>query len=103
MIRILLIGTAVVTVLYVLINLAYLHVLGLEGLRSSSAVAAEVMRVGFGATGAVILSLIVVCAALSTMTIGTLLISISAAWTAAAVSPGRSTRSGGQLGKFVRM
>jgi APA family basic amino acid/polyamine antiporter len=67
MIRILLIGTAVVTLLYVLINLAYLHVLGLEGLRSSSAVAAEVMRVGFGATGAVILSLIVVCAALSTM------------------------------------
>jgi len=67
MIRILLIGTAVVTVLYVLINLAYLHVLGMDGLRKSSAVAADVMRVGFGATGAVILSLIVVCAALSTM------------------------------------
>jgi APA family basic amino acid/polyamine antiporter len=67
MIRILLIGTAVVTVLYVLINLAYLHVLGLNGLRKSSAVAAEVMRVGFGPAGAVILSLIVVCAALSTM------------------------------------
>jgi APA family basic amino acid/polyamine antiporter len=67
MIRILLIGTAVVTVLYVLINVAYLHVLGMDGLRKSSAVAADVMRVGFGATGAVILSLIVVCAALSTM------------------------------------
>jgi len=67
MIRILLIGTGVVTLLYVLINLAYLHVLGLEGLRKSSAVAADVMRVGFGGMGAVILSLIVVCAALSTM------------------------------------
>ena len=67
MIRILLIGTVVVTVLYVLINLAYLHVLGLDGIRKSDAVAAAVMRVGFGASGAVILSLIVCCAALSTM------------------------------------
>ena len=41
MIRILLIGTAVVTVLYVLINIAYLNVLGLEGLRKSDAVAAD--------------------------------------------------------------
>lgn len=67
MIRILLIGTAVVTVLYVLINLAYLHVLGLDGIRKSDAVAAAVMRVGFGASGAAILSVVVCCAALSTM------------------------------------
>jgi amino acid transporter len=67
MIRILLIGTAVVTVLYVAINIAYLNVLGLEGLRKSDAVAAAVMRAGFGASGAAILSLIVVCAALSTI------------------------------------
>jgi amino acid transporter len=67
MIRILLIGTAVVTVLYVAINIAYLNVLGLEGLRKSDAVAAAVMRAGFGTSGAVILSLIVVCAALSTI------------------------------------
>lgn len=67
MIRILLIGTAVVTILYVLINLAYLQVLGFEGLRRSNAVAADVMRIGFGDSGAAILSLIVVCAALSTM------------------------------------
>ncbi len=67
MIRILLIGTAVVTVLYVAINLAYLNVLGLDGLRKSDAVAAAVMRAGFGAAGAVILSLIVICAALSTI------------------------------------
>jgi len=67
MIRILLIGTAVVTVLYVLINLAYLSVLGLEGIRKSDAVAASVMRTAFGASGAIILSVIVVCAALSTI------------------------------------
>src|SRR5829696_6558918 len=67
MIRILLIGTAVVTTLYVLINIAYLQVLGLEGLRKSDTVAADVMRLGLGASGAVIVSLIVCCAALSTM------------------------------------
>ena len=64
MIRILLIGTAVVTLLYVLINVAYLSVLGLEGIRKSDAVAAAVMRTAFGASGAIILSVIVVCAAL---------------------------------------
>lgn len=67
MIRILLIGTAVVTTLYVLINLAYLYVLGLEGLRKSDAVAADVMRLGLGPSGAVVVSLIVCCAALSTI------------------------------------
>jgi amino acid transporter len=67
MIRILLVGTAVVTALYVAINLAYLNVLGLEGLRKSDAVAASVMRVAFGPAGAIVLSVIVVCAALSTI------------------------------------
>ena len=67
MIRILLIGTAVVTVLYVLINMAYLSVLGLEGIRKSDAVAATVMRTAFGASGAVVLSVIVIFAAASTI------------------------------------
>jgi basic amino acid/polyamine antiporter, APA family len=67
MIRILLFGTAVVTTIYVLINISYLHVLGLEGMRKSDAMAADVMRLAFGASGAVIVSLIVCCAALSTM------------------------------------
>src|SRR5262249_8295689 len=66
-ILILLMAPAVVTLLYVAINIAYLNVLGLEGLRKSDAVAAAVMRAGFGASGAIILSLIVVCAALSTI------------------------------------
>jgi basic amino acid/polyamine antiporter, APA family len=67
MIRILLIGTAVVTTLYVVINCAYLAVLGMEGLRKSDAVAADVMRAGIGPSGAAIVSLIVCVAALSTM------------------------------------
>ncbi len=67
MIRILLTGTVVVTVLYVLINIAYISVLGLEGVRKSDAVAAAVMRTAFGASGAIILSVVVICAALSTI------------------------------------
>ncbi len=67
MIRILLVGTAVVTVLYVLINIAYLNVLGLDGLRKSDAVAAAVMGRAFGPIGAIVLSLIVICAAASTI------------------------------------
>jgi amino acid transporter len=67
MIRILLVGTAVVTVLYVLINIAYLNVLGLDGLRKSDAVAATVMGTAFGPIGAIVLSLIVICAAASTI------------------------------------
>jgi amino acid transporter len=67
MIRILLIGTVVVTALYTLINVAYLSALGLEGLRKSDAVAAAVMRTAFGPIGAIILSVIVICAAASTI------------------------------------
>jgi amino acid transporter len=67
MVRILLIGTASVTFLYVLINFAYLNVLGLDGLRKSDAVAATVMRTAFGPSGAIILSIIVICAAASTI------------------------------------
>ena len=55
------------TVLYVAINLAYLSVLGLEGIRKSDAVAAAVMRAAFGASGAIVLSVIVIFAAASTI------------------------------------
>ncbi|ARQ03013.1 APC family permease [Pseudorhodoplanes sinuspersici] len=67
MVRILLIGTAIVTSVYVLVNIAYLMALGLEGLRKSDTIAADVMRAGLGPIGAMVVSLIVCCAALSTM------------------------------------
>ena len=67
MVRILLTGTAIVTTVYVLVNIGYLMVLGLEGLRKSDAIAADVMRVAFGTGGAVVVSVIVCVAALSTM------------------------------------
>lgn len=63
--RILVAGLALVSVLYVLANLAFLHVLGLAGMASSDAVAAEVMRRAMGDSGAVAISVIVAIAALS--------------------------------------
>ena len=67
MTRILLIGTALVTAIYVLVNVAFLHVLGLEGLRQSGAVAADVVRAGLGNSAAALVSLIVCFAALTTI------------------------------------
>jgi amino acid transporter len=62
-----LIGLVLVTILYVLLNLAYLNVLGLDGMKASKALASDVMKLTFGSAGAVVLSLIVIAAALSTL------------------------------------
>jgi basic amino acid/polyamine antiporter, APA family len=58
-------GLGVITLLYVLVNAAYLHRLGLGGVASSNAVAADVMRKSVGGWGAVAVSLGVIIAALS--------------------------------------
>jgi basic amino acid/polyamine antiporter, APA family len=67
MVRALMLGVAVIVTLYVLINFAYLHVLGMDGLRKSNAVGADLMKIVAGTNGAIILSLIVTCTALSTL------------------------------------
>jgi APA family basic amino acid/polyamine antiporter len=67
MLRVLIGGIVVVTVLYLLVNLGYLSALGLDGMKESKAVAADVMRVVTGDRGAVVLSLLVCVAALTTM------------------------------------
>jgi amino acid transporter len=67
MVRTLLLGTAVVVVLYVLANLAYLNVFGLEGLRKSNAVGADLMRIVAGDASAIVFSLVVCVCALSTL------------------------------------
>lgn len=67
MVRVLAIGTAILIALYVLANLALLAILGLDGLRASEAVAADMMRRVAGEPGAVIVSLAIVVAALSTL------------------------------------
>ena len=67
MIRILLFGIVTVTVLYLLVNLAYLAALGLGGMKESKAVAADVVRLVLGDKGAIVIALIVCLAALTTM------------------------------------
>ena len=65
--RALLIGTATVTALYLLANYSYLTAFGLEGLRQSNAVAADLVRVVFGAKAAVVVAGVVCVTSLSTL------------------------------------
>lgn len=72
MIRVLLTGTAVVAGAYLLINLAFLAIFGLQGLRDTQAVGAAVMQLAAGPYAAASLSLLVCATALSTIN-GTIL------------------------------
>ncbi len=67
MARVLAIGTLVVVTFYVLTNLALLQVLGLDGLRASDAVAADMMRATAGPMAETLVSLAIVVAAISTL------------------------------------
>ena len=67
LVRILVGGTAIVSLTYGLVNLAYLEGLGLASIRASDVVAADVMRLAAGEVGAGLISLFVACAALSTL------------------------------------
>ena len=66
-VRALVIGILTVTVLYVLLNVAYVNVLGLEGMKASKALAADLMDATLGGAGAIVLSVIVIAASLSTL------------------------------------
>jgi amino acid transporter len=65
-------GVVVIMAAYLVINLAYLNTLGLNGLRASDAAGADLMALAAGDTGAVVLSLVVCVAALSSLN-GTIL------------------------------
>ncbi len=67
MVRTLLLGTGVIVVLYLLVNYAYLHSLGLQGLRDSKVIASDVMRNMTGDAGALVLSGMISVCALSTL------------------------------------
>src|SRR3954462_1713651 len=67
MTRILVLGVIGVPALYLLVNLAYLAVLGHSGIKASKAVAADVMRALTGDRGAVLLALIVCVSVLTTI------------------------------------
>jgi len=62
--RALLLGTALITLIYVTVNAAFLAVLGFEGAQSSRAIAADVLRRPFGETGAALISVLVIVSAL---------------------------------------
>jgi basic amino acid/polyamine antiporter, APA family len=67
MLRILVVGILAITALYLVVNLAYFRALGLGGLRDSSAVASDVLRLAAGEGGAKAIALVVCVAALTTM------------------------------------
>lgn len=61
----LLVSIALIAVLYLLVNLAYLKGLGFEQMSRSDAVAADLLRAAFGAPGAALISILVAVAALT--------------------------------------
>lgn len=65
MAMVMIISILLITILYLLINLAYLNVLGIDGLASSDAVGVETMRVIMGDTGVFFIGLLVILAALT--------------------------------------
>lgn len=65
--RALIIGIFIITALYLLINLAYLNVLGLDGMANSKAVAGDVMSLTFGEGAAWLISLMVAIAAVTSI------------------------------------
>jgi amino acid transporter len=67
MVRMVVIATVIVAILYLALNAAYLHVLGAAAMGASSAIGADYMRALLGPSGAALLSLIVVIAAATTM------------------------------------
>jgi amino acid transporter len=62
--RALVLGTIATTAVYVLVTLAFVHALGLEGTRHSDAVAADVLRLALGEWGSRLISLLICVLAL---------------------------------------
>ncbi len=62
--RALLLGTIGVTAIYLLVTLSFVHALGLEGVRHSSAVASQVLELGLGPWGGKAISLLICISAL---------------------------------------
>ncbi len=65
--RVLVLGCFIVTVIYLLINLTFLELFGMQGLRQSQAIGADVMRLTAGPYAAVALSILICCTAVSTI------------------------------------
>ncbi|MSR55517.1 MAG: amino acid permease [Gemmataceae bacterium] len=65
--RALIIGTLLVTVIYMAVNLAYLGALGYHGVCSSKAIAADMFELPFGKTGRKVISALVMVSALGSV------------------------------------
>lgn len=65
MVKALILGIVIITTVYLLINLAYLNALGLEGMAPSNAVAADLMRYAFGEGGVILIGGLVAVSALT--------------------------------------
>ncbi len=63
----LVISITLITVLYLLVNLAYVYGLGLQGMAKSDAVAADLLGVAFGRTGETLIAVMVAVAALTSI------------------------------------
>ncbi|MGI8705502.1 MAG: APC family permease [Sphingomicrobium sp.] len=63
--RVLVLSLTLVTLLYLLVNAAFLRVLGIGGVAASEAVATDTVRVAFGDAGAIVISVAVAIAALT--------------------------------------
>ncbi|MDQ3687406.1 MAG: amino acid permease [Acidobacteriota bacterium] len=61
----LIVSILIITTLYLLVNFAYLHALGLEGTARSEAIGADVMRRAVGEPGALIISVLIAVSALT--------------------------------------
>jgi APA family basic amino acid/polyamine antiporter len=72
MLRMLVISVALITVIYVAANAAYLRVLGLEGVAESPAVASELMRIALGSTGAHFITAMILLVVLASINVTTL-------------------------------
>ena len=67
MVKALTMGIVIITVLYLMVTWAYWKVLGMEGMSTSEAVAADVMKVAFGPAGEKIISVLVAISALTSI------------------------------------
>jgi APA family basic amino acid/polyamine antiporter len=95
MVRVMVFSLLLITALYLAANWAYLAGLGLSGMAKSKAVAADLLRISFGRTGEVVISLLVAIAALTSIN-ATMIVGARSNFAA-----GRDWDALGKLGEWV--
>ena len=67
MVFVLVVGILIITLVYLLVNMAFLNVLGLPGMAASDAVGVDMMKVTLGKKGVVLIGLLVTLSALTSL------------------------------------